>query len=228
MVEARIVGVSMGRGETAPWAGRMKRTAINKRPVAATVLVGALGLTGDEQVDKIAHGGPDQAVYAYAREDLDWWAARLGRELRNGMFGENITTAGLDVTNSVIGETWRFGRVVVQVTSPRVPCLTFRNWVEEKGWIKTFRAAGRPGAYLRVLQPGSLREGDPVELVSRPDDSITVADVLEALYRKDVEVLRRMIELPGHNQRFESLPAQWLAAAAAPRAGAPQAGTQAR
>jgi MOSC domain-containing protein YiiM len=212
MADARIAGVSMGRGEAAPWAGRLKRTAIDKRPVTSTVLVGALGLTGDEQVDKVSHGGTEQAVYAYAREDLDWWEARLGRELRNGMFGENITTTGLDVTNAVIGETWRFGRVVVQVTSPRVPCLTFRNWVEETGWIKVFRQAGRPGAYLRVVQPGALRAGDPIELVSRPDDSVTVADVLEALYLRDVAVLRRMLAVPGHNSRFEGLPQEWLAA----------------
>src|ERR1700733_7052494 len=188
MGSARIVSVNTGGTKEAGWAGLLQRTAIDKRPVAAAVLVGALGLAGDEQTDQVNHGGPEQAVYAYAREDLDWWGARLGRELRDGMFGENITTVGLDVTGAMIGETWRFGGVVVQVTSPRIPCVTFRNWLDEKGWIRAFPAAGRPGAYLRVVQPGRLRVGDPIEVLSRPDDSVTIAEVMEAFYTRDVDV----------------------------------------
>src|SRR5487761_1574418 len=156
-MSARVVSVNTGGEVAADWGGGLRRTAIDKRPAASAVAVGALGLAGDEQADKVNHGGPDQAVYAYAREDLDWWAGRLGRELRGGMFGENVTTEGLDVSGAVIGETWRLGGVVVQVTSPRIPCVVFRNWMDEKGWIREFRAAGRPGAYLRVLQPVSKR-----------------------------------------------------------------------
>jgi MOSC domain-containing protein YiiM len=209
---ARIVSVNTGGEKVAPWAGKMGRTAIDKRPVWSAVPVSALGLAGDEQADKLHHGGPDQAIYAYAREDLDWWADRLGRELRDGMFGENITTAGLDLNGAVIGETWRFGAVVVQVTSPRVPCVVFRNWMDEAGWIKAFREAGRPGAYLRVCQPGMLRAGDPIEPVSRPENSVTVAEVLEAYYRRDAGVIRRMTAVPGHSRGWEGVAEEWLAA----------------
>lgn len=198
-MSARVVSVNTGGEVAADWGGGLRRTAIDKRPAASAVAVGALGLAGDEQADKVNHGGPDQAVYAYAREDLDWWAGRLGRELRGGMFGENVTTEGLDVSGAVIGETWRLGGVVVQVTSPRIPCVVFRNWMDEKGWIREFRAAGRPGAYLRVLQPGMLRAGDPAELLSRPAGSVTVAEVLEAYYERDAVVIRRMLAVPGHS-----------------------------
>lgn len=211
---ARVVSVNTGRGKPAAWAGELKHTAIDKRPVTGAVRAGPLGLAGDEQSDQVNHGGPDQALYVYAREDLDWWAAGIGRGLRDGIFGENITTAGLDVTHAVIGETWRFGEVLVQVTSPRVPCVVFRNWLDEKGWIKSFRAAGRPGAYLRVCQPGPVRAGDPIELVSRPPGSYSVADALEAYYHRDTEVIRRLLAVPGRSASYEALAAEWLESAA--------------
>lgn len=211
---ARVVSVNTGREQPASWAGELKRTAIDKRPVTGPVQAGELGLDGDEQADKADHGGPDQALYAYAREDLDWWAAQLGRDLRDGIFGENITTAGLDVSNAVIGETWRFGEVVVQVTSPRVPCGVFRNWMDEKGWIKTFRAAGRPGAYLRVCQTGRVAAGDPVEVLSRPPASYSIADALEAYYQRDVAVIRRLLAVPGRSAVYQELAADWLGTAA--------------
>jgi MOSC domain-containing protein YiiM len=220
METARVVSVSTGREQGAAWAGVLRRTAIDKRPVATAVQVGVLGLAGDDQADKVHHGGTEQAVYAYAREDLDWWAARLGRELRDGMFGENVTTRGLDVTGAVIGEVWRLGGTVVQVTSPRIPCIVFRNWLGEKGWIKAFRQAGRPGAYLRVCQPGPLRAGDLAEVVSRPEGSVTVAEVLEAFYARDVAVMRRMESVPGHSVRFEGMADEWLAAGRLPTAAA--------
>jgi MOSC domain-containing protein YiiM len=211
---ARIVSVNTGREKPASWAGELKRTAIDKRPVSGPVHAGELGLDGDEQADKADHGGPDQALYAYAREDLDWWAARIGRDLRDGMFGENITTAGLDVSGAVIGETWRFGEVVVQVTSPRVPCVVFRNWMDEKGWIKAFRAAGRPGAYLRVCRTGRVAAGDPVEVLSRPSGSYSIADALEAYYQRDVAVIRRLLDVPGRSAVYQALAAEWLGTAA--------------
>lgn len=221
MANARIVSVNVGREAGASWAGALKRTAIDKRPVATAVPAGALGLAGDEQADKVDHGGPDQALYAYAREDLDWWAARLGRQLRDGMFGENVTTAGLDLNAALIGEIWQFGGAVVQVTAPRIPCIVFRNWIGEKGWIKRVRASGRPGPYLRVLRPGMLRAGDPVGRLSRPAGSVTVSQVLEAYYERDVEVIRRMLAVPGHSSRWDGMAEAWLAAAVRPAAPAP-------
>jgi MOSC domain-containing protein YiiM len=122
------------------------------------------------------HGGDHQAVYAVAREDLDDWERELGRPLAGGMFGENLTTKGVDVSGARIGERWRVGsEVVLEVTSGRIPCLTFQGHLGEKGWVKRFTAKGAPGAYLRVIEPGELRAGDPIEIVHRPDHEVTVA-----------------------------------------------------
>jgi MOSC domain-containing protein YiiM len=127
------------------------------------------------------HGGDAQAVYAYAREDLDRWA-ELGEPLRSGLFGENLTTSGLDVTGALIGETWRIGaNVVLQVTSPRVPCATFAAWINRKGWLKSFARAALPGAYLRVLAGGEIRAGDPVAVEFRPSHTVTVGTTFRAL-----------------------------------------------
>lgn len=210
MQSARITSVSVGGRRQVSWAARLPETAIDKRPVTSAVWAGELGLAGDDQADKVNHGGAEQAIYVYAREDLDWWGARLGRELRDGMFGENVTAAGLEVTGALVGEVWRLGGAVGQVTSPRVPCVTFRNWMETPGWMRSFRQGGRPGAYLRVLTPGPVQAGDPVEVLDRPSASVSVAAVLEAFYTKDVEVIRRMIAVPGHSSRYEAMLADWL------------------
>lgn len=141
------------------------------------------GLVGDVIGNQRVHGGDDQAVYAYAREDLDVWETRLDRELTNGMFGENLTTSGLDVTNAVIGERWRVGSdgLLLEVTRPRTPCKTFVSRLGIDGWMKTFTRGGTPGAYLRVVAGGTIRGGDSVEVIDRPDHGVTIGTVYRAL-----------------------------------------------
>ncbi|GGR71930.1 sulfurase [Streptomyces aureoverticillatus] len=159
-------------------------TGIDKEPVDGTVRVtapgpkgtGGSGLSGDTICDLRHHGGNDQAVYAFAREDLDEWERLLGKALRNGAFGENLTTSGVDVNGALIGERWRVGPdLLLEVTSSRIPCRTFQGHVGEKGWVRRFTQTVLPGAYLRVLEPGEIRAGDQVEIVHRPDHDITVA-----------------------------------------------------
>lgn len=193
-------------------AGRLERSAIDKRSAGCPVRVGPLGLDGDTVADKVNHGGTDQAVYAYGREDLDWWTEQLGRELRNGMFGENLTTAGIDVSSALIGETWRVGQVVLQVTSPRVPCNTFKSWLDEPHWVKRFAAAGRPGAYLRVLTPGVVAAGDDLEVLSRPSVAVTVAESMLAYYG-DQDLMRRLLEVPGRGAKWDEIAASMLSRA---------------
>jgi MOSC domain-containing protein YiiM len=171
---------------------RAATTGIDKRPVDGPVEVrppGSMraglgsGIVGDSIGNKKFHGGDDQAVYAYAREDLDVWQERLDRELTNGMFGENVTTLGVDVTGAVIGERWRVGSdgLLLEVTRPRTPCKTFETRLGIRGWIKTFTHGGTPGAYLRIVQPGHLQAGDDIELVQRPDHGITIGTVYRAM-----------------------------------------------
>nr|WP_233510985.1 MOSC domain-containing protein [Actinomadura craniellae] len=184
-----MLSVNVGRRQAVGYAAT-GFTGIDKRPVEGPVAVaapgppgtGGGGLSGDVISDLRVHGGDDQAVYAYAREDLDGWAGELGRELANGMFGENLTTTGIDVTGALVGERWRIGRdLLLEVTSPRTPCRTFAEWLAERGWVKRFTQAARPGAYLRVIEPGEVRAGDPVEIVSRPDHEVTVGFCFRAI-----------------------------------------------
>ncbi|MBO1418062.1 MOSC domain-containing protein [Streptomyces sp. FH025] len=185
----RLLSVNVGKPRPNPWK-RLGATGIDKRPVDGPVSVvvpgpkgtGEVGLVGDRVYDVKNHGGFDQAVYAYAREDLDWWEAELGRPLAEGVFGENLTTLGVDVNDALIGERWRIGpEVVLEVSCARIPCGTFQGWLEHDGLIKQFTRAARPGAYLRVIEPGDIRAGDPVEIVHRPDHDVTVALVFRAM-----------------------------------------------
>ena len=140
------------------------------------------GLVGDTIGNQKLHGGDDQAVYAYAREDLDEWEALLARPLSNGMFGENLTTSGVDVTEALIGERWRIGSdgPLLEVSAPRTPCRTFSAFLELDNWIKTFTNAAKPGAYLRVISPGVLRAGDAITIDHRPDHEVTIDLVFRA------------------------------------------------
>ncbi|WP_052852445.1 MOSC domain-containing protein [Streptomyces avicenniae] len=165
-------------------------TGIDKRPVAGPVAVGApgprgvggSGLAGDTVCDLRFHGGDDQAVYAYAREDLDRWEGLLGRPLANGVFGENLTTVGADLAEVRIGERWRVGgELVLEATSPRIPCRTFASWLGESGWVKRFTADARSGVYFRVLTPGQIRAGDGVEVLHRPDHEVTTRFLFRAM-----------------------------------------------
>ena len=169
----------------------VESTGIEKRPRSGAVRVRdpgprttglGSGLIGDFVGDVANHGGQYQAVYAFAREDLDIWQARLQRDVPNGFFGENLTTRELDVNAARLGERWRIGDTVeLAVTAPRLPCSTFRGWVDEPGWLRTFTLDARPGAYLRVVTPGAIRGGDTVTVIHRPEHDVTISFAFRAL-----------------------------------------------
>lgn len=164
-------------------------TAIDKQPVPGAVWArdpatpkGESGLVGDSIGDKKHHGGTSQAVYAYAREDLDRWEAELGRPLPDGMFGENLTTVDVDPNGALIGERWQVGEeLLLEVTAPRIPCRTFAQRMGIEGWARRFTEAGRPGAYLKVVHPGPVRAGDQIQVVDKPAHQIDISTVLFAL-----------------------------------------------
>lgn len=182
---ARILSVNLAHVRPNPYKSASE-TGIDKRPVDGPVLVRApgsmrdgagSGLVGDFIGDRSAHGGDEQAVYAYAREDLDRWEQQLGRDLPSGAFGENLTTVGFDVNGALIGERWRLGAdLELEVTGPRVPCATFRGWIDRQGWLREFTLAAAPGTYLRVVTPGAVQAGDVVLVSHRPASAPTVAD----------------------------------------------------
>ena len=180
-MSARVVSVNVGRPAPLDTGRRVVESAIRKAPVAGPVAVRDINLAGDEQADKQHHGGVDQSVYAYASEDAAFWGEVVGRELPPASFGENLTLAGVDVSGARIGERWRIGSAELRVTGPRVPCFKLEARIGVPGFQRAFLHAGRPGAYLAILQEGELQAGDAVEIVHRPDHQVTPALVIEAL-----------------------------------------------
>jgi MOSC domain-containing protein YiiM len=211
---ASLLSVNLARPRSNP-AKPTAITGIDKIPTTDPVLIRApgprrgglgSGLVGDTIGNSKYHGGDDQAVYAYAREDLDDWQARLGRTLPNGTFGENFTTTGVDVTGARIGERWRVGDdgLLLEVSSARTPCRTFAAFLEISGWMKTFTAQAIPGAYLRVIHPGTVRAGDTVTVTDRPDHDVTVGLVFRA-QMSEPDLLPRLLDidaLPAATREF--------------------------
>jgi MOSC domain-containing protein YiiM len=124
--------------------------------------------------DRSVHGGPDKAVYAYAAEDLAWWAEALDRPVQPGTFGENLTTVGMDLAGAVVGERWAVGTTVLEVTQPRIPCYKLGIRMGDPQFPRRFAAAGRPGAYLRIIDGGAIAAGDTIRVISRPTHDVTV------------------------------------------------------
>ena len=172
-----IVSVNVGRTRLEEWRGRLVKTAIDKQPVDGPVLAEGVNLAGDDQADRRIHGGADKAVYAYAVEDYAWWAEQVERTLPPGTFGENLTTVGLDVTNSAIGDRWHVGEAVFQVTQPRDPCFKLAMRMGGGAFGKQFNAARRPGAYLRIIEPGHVAAGDPITVVAAATPALRIADL---------------------------------------------------
>jgi MOSC domain-containing protein YiiM len=198
----KLIGVNIGQAQ--PIAAKSGMSGIFKQPTDAPVTVTQSGLQGDAIVDTANHGGVDQAVYIYTVEDYDWWASSVGRTLAPGTFGENLTLAGAESAWWAVGDVFQIGSVVLQITSPRVPCVTLATRMGDPQFVKKFTQAGRPGVYCRVLQEGTLRVGDTIDY--RPYDWQTIPDgvrigVIE-MFRfdlarhKSADELRRLLRAP--------------------------------
>ena len=182
----RVAAVCVSGSDLLPLPDRRPdRSGIDKKPVAGRVAgrvaVHELGLDGDVQVNRKYHGGEGRAVYAYAQEDAAWWERELGRDLPAGRFGENLRTEGLDMTGALLGEQWRVGTTLLEVSAFRTPCANFERFWGVPQLVKRFAAHGATGAYLRVLETGDVGVGDRVEVVSRPDHDVTVELAFRAL-----------------------------------------------
>ena len=200
---------SVNAGTASPVPGLKRPSGIHKRPVDVIEVRdpgpkrGGLGsgVVGDAIISRRHHGGTTQAVYAVAREELDWWGEHLGRDLPDGMFGENLTTIGLDVDGALVGERWRVGNeVVLEVAGPRIPCSTFASRLGEKGWVKRFTEVGNTGAYLAIASPGMVRRGDRIEVVSQPDHGIGVRLAFRA-FTGDLDAAERVLAAQCLNEK---------------------------
>ena len=196
-----IVSVNVGRIRTVENRGEHITTGIFKESIAGRVQLRGVNLDGDDQADRGVHGGPDRAAYAYASEDYGWWSTELGRRCEPGTFGENLTTRGVDVSGALIGERWRVGSAVVQVTSPRVPCYKLAMKMGDPKFVRRFAAALRPGAYLSIVEEGGIAAGDGVQIVHRPAHALTIAEMTR-IYFFERHRIGELVDV-------EDLPAEW-------------------
>jgi MOSC domain-containing protein YiiM len=190
-----VESVNVGTPREIRWRGQTVRTAIWKDPVPGRVRVRGTGVDGDEQGNPEVHGGVDKALYAYAAEDYEWWATELGRRPAPGTFGENLTVRGVDVSGALVGERWRVGGTLLEVSQPRTPCFKLGIRMGSQRFPRRFAAAGRPGAYLRILEEGEVAAGDPVEVAHRPGHGLTVAEV-SRIYHEDHAAADRLLQVP--------------------------------
>jgi MOSC domain-containing protein YiiM len=191
----RILTVNVGSPRDVRVGDRVIRTAIWKEPVTGRVAVRGVNLTGDDQADRSVHGGRDKAVYAYATEDATWWAEEVGADLGPGAFGENLTTAGVDVSQARIGERWAVGSVLLEVRQSRMPCFKLGLRMGDPHFVRAFAKAERPGAYLAIVREGDIGAGDTVDVVHRPDHDVTVALMHRALLH-DHDLLPELLAAP--------------------------------
>ena len=176
MSHPRLLSVNVARMRLIVLSGETVKTGIYKYPVEGRVEVRDEQVGGDRQADYTVHGGYDKAVYAYANEDYRWWSAELGgRDVEPGLFGENLTTAGIDLSAAEVGSRWRVGSTLLEVSEPRIPCSKLAFKMEDPRFVRTFAEANRPGAYLRIIEPGELGTGDQIEVVSEPGNGVTMA-----------------------------------------------------
>jgi len=197
-----LTSVNLGQEQPIP-GGEIKgkpsgTTGIFKTPAEFPVLINELGLQGDKVVDTNNLGGVDQAVYLYTQPDYDWWAWQLGRELAPGTFGENLTLSELESAQVSVGDLFTIGKVCLEVTAPRIPCRVLAARMNERTFVKRFRAAERPGIYCRVIQTGPVCQGDEVEYLPEEGDRITLLEMFRDVFKAQwtENELRRYLAAP--------------------------------
>lgn len=194
----RVLSVNVGTVRAIQNGKPSGKTGIFKEPAAASVYVTAVGLVGDAICDTENHGGVDQAVYVYGANDYAWWEHSLGQPLVPGTFGENLTISDLESGQLFVGDQFRIGEIVLEVTAPRIPCVTLAARMQDKRFLKTFRAAERPGVYCRVLQEGYVNAGDSVAYQSYNGGRISVLEMFREFFEPDHSeaTLRRYLNAP--------------------------------
>ena len=191
---AIILSVNVGTPKEFEYKRRTAKSAIWKSPVEGRVMAKGINLIGDDQADREAHGGFDKAIYAYAKEDLDWWEKQIGKKLEFGVFGENLTTEGIEVNDALIGERWAVGGATLEVSEPRIPCWRLGVRMEDNTFPKKFTKALRPGPYLRLIEEGEIGAKDEIRVIKKPDHDLTVRDVFR-IYTKDRSEVARILKV---------------------------------
>lgn len=191
--EMTLVSLNVGLPKNVTWRGKEIFTGIFKSPVEAPLRVGTNGFERDAVGDARVHGGEHKAVYAYPQENYPYFEELLRRDdFLSGQFGENLTTAGLLESEVQIGDRYRIGSALFEVSQPREPCFKLGMRMNDSGFAKAFLKSLRTGFYLRVTEHGTVEAGQEIELVDRTKESLTVSDVVRARYfdRENVALLR--------------------------------------
>ena len=197
MEPMRIASVNAGSAETISLGNKAMTSGINKLGVSSRVRITAAGLHGDVICDDEHHGGVDQAIYVYSLADYSWWSDRLGKALRPGTFGDNLTIDGLPADMNA-GERLLIGDVILEATSPRIPCSTLATQMQDRNFGLTFRRAERPGFYFRVLNEGEVGAGDSVTFVADPESDVSMLELFRLNYvvHPDAASLQRVLDAP--------------------------------
>lgn len=208
-----IVSLNVGKPVTVDYQGKDLSTGIYKQPVEGPLFLSSLNFEGDGQADLINHGGLDKAVCAYPSEHYPYWERSLGKPMTYAAFGENLTLRGLLEDEVCIGDVYRIGGAVLQVSQPRYPCFK----LSQKHGVKDMPArvlnTGYSGFYFRVLEEGSISADSPVTRLDSQASGITVLEVLRMMKdgRKDEQGLERMLEIDELASSLKSQFGTWLA-----------------
>jgi MOSC domain-containing protein YiiM len=198
----RVLSVNVGAIREVLWRGEIVTTAIWKHPVDGRIAIRGVNLHGDDQADRQVHGGPDKAVYAYAREDYDAWRDDHGVMTTPGQFGENLTVEGIDLRQAIVGEHWEVGSAILEVAQPRLPCFKLGIRMNDLRFPKRFQNEGRMGAYFRIVREGDVGAGDAIRIAARPEHGVTLADMVAAMDDAGrADVLARVPRLPAFWRR---------------------------
>jgi MOSC domain-containing protein YiiM len=204
----KLLSLNTGLPREVTWHGRPVTTGIYKQPVAGRIALRKLNLDGDRQADLTVHGGEFKAVYCYPSVHYDYWKKELpGRQLTLAMFGENFTTEGLLEDSVHLGDTFSIGSAEVVVTQPRLPCYKLGIRFNSDDMVRRFLASGRTGFYFAVTREGQVAAGDPIKLIDRDPNAVTVSEITRLYIAKsysdgDLASLRRALKV-------EALPASW-------------------
>lgn len=193
----RVLSLNVGKLRSLQVGGKVKQTGLFKQPMQGPQRIDENGLPGDNIVNRRFHGGPDQAVYLYSQDDIDWWKQQLQRDLAPGFFGENLTITHW-WPKVRVGDILQAGELIMQITAPRTPCAVLAARVGDPAFIKQFVRAARGGAYARVLRPGTISPGDTFHVTAADDACPAVEDLFRYWHSKtqDADFLRRALAAP--------------------------------
>ncbi|MBK8050372.1 MAG: MOSC domain-containing protein [Anaerolineales bacterium] len=194
----QLISVNIGQMRAIANAKSSGMTGIYKLPVTSPVVITANGIEGDAISDVKNHGGVDQAIYVYGEPDYRWWSQELGYEIEPGVFGENLTISEMASAHLAIGDIFHIDDVTLQVTSPRIPCVTLAARMGDPAFVKRFRAAERPGLYCRVLREGTVQVGATVVFEPYSGETIPAIELFKTFYEPDLReaTLRRHLAAP--------------------------------